>query len=116
MTTPLNPNPRFYKIMLGKGSSFLPDALSNGYVGVGWFADTSLVDKTTNSYSTLRDFNNRWRPVYLSQHPDKSKVTAGLACGYTCLDMFNPLKDTLSKHSRKIPRKARPEKGIAIKL
>lgn len=90
MTTPLNPYTRFYKIMLGKGSSYLPDALSNGYVGVGWFADTSLVDKTTNSYSTLRDFNNRWRPVYLSQHPDKSKVTAGLACGCTytvCFDM-----------------------------
>jgi restriction system protein len=90
MTTPLNPNPRFYKIMLGKGSSHLPDALTNGYVGVGWFADTSLVDKTTNNYSTLREFNNRWRPVYLSQHPDKSKVTAGLACGCTytvCFDM-----------------------------
>jgi restriction system protein len=76
--------------MLGKGSSHLPDALSNGYVGVGWFADASLVDKTSTNYSTLREFNNRWTPVYLSQHPNKSKVTAGLACGCTytvCFDM-----------------------------
>lgn len=76
--------------MLGKGSSQLPDALSNGYVGVGWFSDTSLVSETINNYSTLREFNSRWRPVYLSQHPDKSKVTAGLACGCTytvCFDM-----------------------------
>ena len=83
------PSPNFYKIMLGKGSSHLPDALVHGYVGVGWFAGSALVDKTTSNYSTLREFNNRWRPVYLEEHPDKSKVTAGLACGCTYTVCFS---------------------------
>jgi len=90
MPAPTKENPRFYKVMLGKGSSLLQDALTNEYVGVGWFAETPLLDKETTSYSTLREFNNRWTPVYLSKHPDKSKVTAGLACGCTytvCFEM-----------------------------
>jgi len=90
MTFTQTKSPNFYKVMLGKGSSYLADALEKGYVGVGWFADTSLIDSKVNTYSTLREFNNRWRPVYLSQHPEKSKVTAGLACGCTftvCFDM-----------------------------
>lgn len=85
-----NQNPSFYKIMLGKGSSELPDALEKSYVGVGWFADTPLVNSKNDSYSTLREFNNKWTPIYLENHPDKSKVTAGLACGCTytvCFDM-----------------------------
>lgn len=82
--------PNFYKVMLGKGSSFLADALDGGYIGVGWFSDLPLIDSGMATYSTLREFNSKWRPIYSSQHPDKSKVTAGLACGCTytvCFDM-----------------------------
>jgi hypothetical protein len=68
--------PNFYKVMLGKGSSFLADALDGGYIGVGWFSDLPLIDSGMVTYSTLREFNNKWRPIYSSQHPDKSKVTA----------------------------------------
>ena len=34
VTSSINPNPKFYKIMLGKGSSHLPDAFSNGRRGL----------------------------------------------------------------------------------
>ena len=87
---PIEQKISYFKIMLGKGSIYAKECLENGYVGVGWFADTSFLNQDMTEYRKLRDFNDRWVPEYLKQNPTKSKVTAGLACGsaYTvCFDM-----------------------------
>lgn len=87
---PISQNVSIYKIMLGKGSTYAEECLKNGFVGVGWFANTSLIDSENPTYLRLREFNDRWVPEYLRTNPEKSKVTAGLACGSTftvCFDM-----------------------------
>ncbi len=68
--------------MLGKGSKYAADCIKEGYVGVGWFANTDLTSvlaKTTD----WRAFNKEMIPTYLKNHPDKKKVAAGLSCGFT---------------------------------
>lgn len=48
------------------------------YFGGGWNID---VDLTNEFPPDWRDFNTKYRPVYLENNPGKGKVAAGLACG-----------------------------------
>lgn len=66
--------------MLGKGSTFAEEAYAGNFIGVGWFKDIDLSDKFTESW---RDFNREMIPVLLKSDPERSKVSAGLACGFT---------------------------------
>ncbi|MBU3918844.1 DUF91 domain-containing protein [Patescibacteria group bacterium] len=68
----------YYRIMLGKGSAYAEDAHEGNYIGAGWFYDIDLTNKLPDNW---REFNKKYIPVYLEQNPDKTKVSAGLACG-----------------------------------
>jgi len=64
--------------MLGKKSIYAEEAYKGGFIGAGWFEDMNLKDKLVENW---RDFNKEMIPVFLKNHPEKSKVAAGLACG-----------------------------------
>ena len=71
---------RYYRIMCGKSSVYAEQCFKDGFVGVDWFSDVDLTNKLPEKW---KDFNHEFIPVYLQNHPGKSKVAAGLACGMT---------------------------------
>lgn len=71
---------RYFRIMLGRASAFAAEAREGGFVGVDWFQG---IDLSKNLPENWRDFNKEFIPTYLEEHPGKSRVAAGLSCGFT---------------------------------
>lgn len=71
---------RYFRVMLGKSSLYSTEAREGGFIGVDWFRGIDLKAHLTDNW---RDFNKEFIPVYLRDFPDKSKVGAGLSCGFT---------------------------------
>lgn len=71
---------RFFRVMAGPGSVFAADARDQGFIGTDWFAQTNLADRLPDNW---RAFNKEFIPQYLVENPGRSKVAAGLACGFT---------------------------------
>ena len=68
----------YYRVMLGKGSAFAPECFAGGFIG----ADFEIHEDLSGAFpEQWRDFNKRFIPVFLANHPGKSKISAGLACG-----------------------------------
>ena len=68
----------YYRIMLGKKSAYAKEAHEGGYIGAGWLLNTNLTGKLPDNW---REFNREFIPVFLDENPDKTKISAGLACG-----------------------------------
>ena len=68
----------YYKVMLGKGSAYAAIGLSQGFIGVDYEIAQDLTDQLPDQW---QEFNKKFIPVYLSNHPGKTKIAAGLACG-----------------------------------
>ena len=64
--------------MLGKKSAYAKEAHEGSFIGAGWLPDLDLTNKLPDNW---REFNQKYIPIYLEQNPDKTKVSAGLACG-----------------------------------
>ena len=64
--------------MLGRKSAFAAEAYKGNFIGAGFVRDQDL---SHHLHENWRDFNKQFIPVYLKDNPDKSKVSAGLACG-----------------------------------
>ena len=64
--------------MLGRKSAYADEAYKGNFIGAGFIQDRDL---TTRLSENWRDFNKEFIPLYLEQNPDKTKVSAGLACG-----------------------------------
>lgn len=69
----------YYRIMLGPKSIHAKEAHRENFIGTGWFEEIDLTHKLTENW---RDFNKEMIPVYLEENPEKSKISAGLACGF----------------------------------
>jgi restriction system protein len=69
----------FYRVMLGAGSAYAPEAVAGGFIGAGFGIEQDLSDHLPDDF---REFNQEFIPVYLAAHPEKTKVGAGLACGF----------------------------------
>lgn len=69
----------YYRIMLGRGSMYAEEAKGGDYIGAGFIKDINLAKRLPEKW---RDFNKEFIPVYLKQNPDKTKIAAGLSCGY----------------------------------
>jgi len=68
----------YYRIMLGGKSSYAGECLKGGFIG----ADFKVLQDLSNHLpDNWRDFNQEFIPIYLSNHPDKGRISAGLACG-----------------------------------
>jgi len=68
----------YYRIMLGKKSIYAFECFAGNFIGADFLENTDLTGKLSENW---RDFNHAFIPVYLKENPEKSKVTAGLACG-----------------------------------
>jgi len=68
----------YYRIMLGRGSKFAEECLKGGFIGADFNIDQDLKGTLPDD---RRKFNEKFRPVFLKAHPEKTKISAGLACG-----------------------------------
>jgi restriction system protein len=68
----------YRRIMLGRQSIYARQCHEGGFVGGHWGFEDDLSGQFGDDY---RSFGDRFKPVYLAQNPDKTKVAAGLACG-----------------------------------
>lgn len=64
--------------MLGQKSVFAEEARNDNFIGAGFIKD---IDLTTHLVDNWRDFNKNFIPVFLERQPEKTKISAGLACG-----------------------------------
>jgi restriction system protein len=67
----------YYRLMLGAKSVHAEECYKGNFIGVDFGIHEDL---TGRFHDTWRDFNKEFIPIYLSNHPDKKKVAAGLAC------------------------------------
>jgi len=68
----------YYRIMLGRKSAHAAECFAGGFIGTDFGIHEDLSRKLPDEW---RAFNKQFIPVFLAKYPDKSKVTAGLACG-----------------------------------
>ena len=71
---------RYCRIFLGKGHSYASECHEKGFIGVDFDFENDL---TNNLYEDWREFNKEFVPKLIERFPEKSKVSAGLACGMT---------------------------------
>jgi restriction system protein len=69
---------RYFRIMLGAKSIHAEECFKGNFIGADFNINTDL---TNNLPDNWRDFNQKYIPQWLSTHPGKNKISAGLACG-----------------------------------
>jgi restriction system protein len=70
----------YYRIMLGAKSIYADKCYNDTFIGADFNIDWDL---SKVLHENWREFNKEQIPLWLSKHPGKSKVAAGLACGFT---------------------------------
>ena len=70
---------KYIRVMLGRGSMYAKQCREEGYIGADFDVNVDLSDSL---FENWRDFNKKFIPLWMSNVPGKSKVTAGLACGF----------------------------------
>lgn len=68
----------YHRVMLGRKSVHAKECLEGHFIGADFGLQMDLTHKLPEQW---RDFNKEFIPIYLSSHPGKSKIGAGLACG-----------------------------------
>ena len=69
----------FYRVMLGRGSIYAQECREQGFIGADFDIDQDLSNSLPDDW---RDFNKQFIPQYLGANPGKSKIAAGLSCGF----------------------------------
>ena len=69
----------YYRIMLGRKSVYAEECRAGNFIGANY---EILEDLTGKLPDESREFNRRYIPVFLATHPGKSRVGAGLSCGF----------------------------------
>lgn len=68
----------YYRVMLGRQSIHAANCFADGYIGADFEIQQDLTGDLPDDW---RAFNRKFVPIFLSNHPDKTKIGAGLACG-----------------------------------
>lgn len=68
---------RFRRLMLGKQSVHAEECFSGDFVGTDYDIDQDLSEQLPDHW---RSFNDKFIPIFLEQHPDKTRISAGLSC------------------------------------
>lgn len=68
----------YYRVMLGRQSVHSAECFADGFIGADYEINQDLSGQLPDEW---RQFNKAFIPVFLSNHPDKTKIGAGLACG-----------------------------------
>jgi restriction system protein len=69
----------YYRIMLGRKSVHAEDCFSGSFIGADFGIAEDLTKRLPDEW---REFNRQFILIYQAGHPDKSKIAAGLACGF----------------------------------
>lgn len=69
---------RYYRIMLGAKSVYADECYKGNFIGADFELDMDLSNQLPDNW---REFNEKFIPIWLEKRPDKSKISAGLACG-----------------------------------
>ena len=69
----------YYRVMLGKQSNLASECISGHYIGAGFGIDKDLTNLLPEEF---REFNHVFIPIFQETHPGKSKIAAGLSCGF----------------------------------
>jgi restriction system protein len=68
----------YYRVMLGRQSKYAALAFAGNYI----CADFEIPqDLTVDLVDDWRAFNQKFIPIFMAGHPEKTKIAAGLACG-----------------------------------
>ncbi|MBO7506906.1 MAG: DUF1016 family protein [Paludibacteraceae bacterium] len=70
---------RYNRIMLGRSGIYADECRQDGYIGVNFLPNHDLNGHLPEDWKA---FNKEFVPVYLSENVGKTKVAAGLSCGY----------------------------------
>lgn len=65
--------------MLGKKSIYADEARQGNFIGADFGLDIDLTNKLPENW---REFNKKFIPKILEKYPEKTKISAGLACGF----------------------------------
>ena len=68
----------YYRIMLGKKSAHAEECLKGNFIGADFAIDQDLKNDLPENWKI---FNQKFIPIYQKLRPEKTKVSAGLACG-----------------------------------
>ena len=68
----------YYRVMLGSKSIYAILGHDQGFIGADYQINQDLSADLTDNW---RDFNQKYRPIFLAAHPEKKMIGAGLACG-----------------------------------
>lgn len=69
----------YYRVMLGRKSVYAEECFAGEFIGAEFDVAEDLTGKLPEEW---RPFNARFIPDFLARHPDKTKIGAGLACGF----------------------------------
>ena len=67
-----------WRLMLGPGSAHASECFAGGFIGTSYGIDKDLSSDLRDDW---RAFNQKYIPVFLGLHPNKTRIGAGLACG-----------------------------------
>lgn len=70
---------KYNRIMLGRGSMYAAVCRNEGYIGANFGINIDLSDSLFDNW---RDFNAKFIPVWMEGSPGKTKVAAGVTCGF----------------------------------
>ncbi len=68
----------YYRVILGAKSIYAKECYDGNFIGAHYGI---IQDLTKELPENWRDFNAKFRDIWLRSHPDKTKIAAGLACG-----------------------------------
>ncbi len=68
----------YYRVMLGPKSARAALCREHGFIGADYQIAQDLSGDLSDNW---RDFNKKYRPIFLAAHPEKTMIGAGLACG-----------------------------------
>lgn len=69
----------YVRVMLGRKSVHAAECLAGGFIGADFGIKQDLTGRLPDEW---RPFNKEFIPVYLAAHPEKTRVAAGLSCGF----------------------------------
>jgi len=68
----------YYRVILGAKSIYAKECYDGNFIGANYGIKQDLTNELSENW---RDFNAKFRGIWLQSHSDKTKVAAGLACG-----------------------------------
>ncbi len=68
----------YFRVILGAKSVYAKDCFDGNFIGAHYGINQDLNKDLDENW---RDFNAKFRGIWLKSHPGKTKIAAGLACG-----------------------------------